>query len=194
MFYSYKSNLNAIIFNNENKWFPYKYTINSVYKEKKIFTEVIWDKKTKDLKFQLKPPLNFKRVHRIFEKNLKKVIDPITGLMRVIQNLNTNKSCSNNFKIFDGRRRYDVIIKPFGNIFLENDRPRAFKGNAFVCGIKFYPLGGHRLKSKWNPKNDKFSDIKIFFSDIDKKLNLPVRMVIKRWFGKIVVRLLKENT
>ncbi len=194
MLYSYQSNLNAIIYKNENTWIPYKYTTNSIYNEKNFFTEVIWDKNSKDPRFQLNPPLNLKKVHRILDKNLKKTIDPITALMRVIQNLNLNKSCNNNFKIFDGRRRYDVIIKKFGNIFLDKDRPRAFEGNVIVCGIKFYPLGGHRLKSKWKPENDKFTDIKIFFSDIEKKLNFPVRMVISRWFGTIVIRLLKENS
>ena len=193
VFYSYKSNLNAIFYNDENKWFPYKFTINSIYKDKKIFTEVIWDKKTKDLKLKLDPPLNLKKVHRISDKSLKNVIDPITALMRLIQNLSLKKSCRNKFRIFDGRRRYDVITKGFGNIFLENDRPKSFKGNAIVCGIKFFPLGGHRLKSKWKPENDKFKDIKIFFSNKEKNFNFPIRMVIKRWFGTIVVRLLKEN-
>ncbi len=193
VFYSYKSNLNAIFYNNENKWFPYKFKINSIYNDKKIFTEVIWNKKTKDLKVQLDPPLNLKKVHSIIDKNLKNVIDPITALMRLMQNLSLKKSCRKKFRIFDGRRRYDVITKGFGNIFLENDRPKSFKGNAIVCGIKFFPLGGHRLKSKWKPENDKFKDIKIFFSNKEKNFNFPVRMVIKRWFGTIVVRLLKED-
>ena len=32
-----------------------------------------------------------------------------------------------------------------------------------VCGLRFYPIGGHYLDSKWNPENDKFSDIKLYF-------------------------------
>ena len=81
VFYSYKSNLNAIFYNDENKWFPYKFTINSIYKDKKIFTEVIWDKKTKDLKLKLDPPLNLKKVHLNKRQNQREILRCLLGFL-----------------------------------------------------------------------------------------------------------------
>ena len=68
------------------------------------------------------------------------------------------------------------------------------RGNTIVCGLKVNPLGGHRLKSKWKPKQDKFEDVKLYFASYHKYIFLPVRVDISRWFGNIVVRLLEQKT
>ena len=98
-----------------------------------------------------------------------------------------------NYQIFDGRRRYDLKIKNLGKENLINDRPKSFSGNVTICGVKMIPIGGHRLKSKWKPKQDKFSDFKIYFGKTSSGLLFPVRMNLERWFGTVVVRLINKN-
>ena len=71
--------------------------------------------------------------------------------------------CNSSYRIFDGRRRYDLAIKELEKKYLINDRPRAFKGDTVVCGLKFTPIGGHRIESKLNSELDKFTDIHLFF-------------------------------
>ena len=73
--------------------------------------------------------------------------------------------------------------------FLKKDRPKTYEGNVIICGLRFYPIGGHNLDSKWKPENDKFSDIKLYFGFLNKKV-FPVRMEINRWFGSIITRII----
>ena len=53
MLYSYQSNLNAIIYKNENTWIPYKYTTNSIYNEKNFLQKLYGIKTLKTRGFNL---------------------------------------------------------------------------------------------------------------------------------------------
>ena len=76
--------------------------------------------------------------------------------------------------------------------FLKNDRPKSFNGKVLVCGLKVTPLGGHRLETKWKPNEDKFTDFKIFFGETSSGRTLPVRMNLERWFGTVIIRLIRD--
>ena len=145
------------------------------------------------MRYENNPIIDLKKVHPINKKNLKNVIDPITAFINVIERISIEKKCDTSFKIFDGRRRYNLKIKTLGSSFIENDRPKSFKGDVLICGLKVLPLGGHRLKTKWKPAKDKFTDFKIFFGKTISGQVLPVRMNLERWFGTITIRLLEKR-
>ena len=113
--------------------------------------------------------------------------------MRVIEKINEEYACDQNLKVFDGRRRYDLEIKTIGNSTIDNDRPKSYKGNVLICGLRVFPIGGHRLKTKWKPSEDKISDIKVFFGKNQNKDYVPVRVQIERWFGTVVIRLIRKT-
>ena len=191
--YSYRSQIISNTLFKNNEWLPKKYFIKSTFNKKKTSTEVTWDLLSGTIKSKLDPPLDLKKVHKIDKKSLKDVVDPISTIFNIIKKLNKFKSCNNKFKIYDGRRRYNIILKNFGDYFLEKDRVKSFHGATIVCGIKFIPIGGHRLKSKWKPQEDSFEDIKIFFSNLDENAIIPVRVDIKRWFGTVIIRLFSDD-
>ena len=150
---------------------------------------VEWDNSNNVLKFKNTPKLDLKKVNKIPQNTIFNVLDPFTALINTIDNLQLNNSCINKFRIFDGRRRYDLEIIELSRSFLKKDRPKTYEGNVIVCGLRFYPIGGHYLDSKWKPENDKFSDIKLYFGFLNKKF-VPVRMEINRWFGSIITRII----
>ena len=192
-FYNYKSKISSVAHRKDKKWLPYNYKIESIYKNQSFLAKVSWNNINQNLTFKIDPPLDLKKVHKIVDKSLEQVIDPITGLMNLIDTLDKNQSCDEMFKIFDGRRRYNVYFKKIGNLYLNKDRPKSFSGNTIVCGLRIFPIGGHRLKSKWKPEKDKLEDIKVYFAKYNQNTMFPVRLDISRWFGTIVVRLLKDN-
>ena len=192
-FYNYQSHLmsESILYNNE--WFPSSLIVKSFVNDEKRLSKVKWIDGKNTLRYEINPPLNLEKVFPIPKESLVDIIDPITAFLQIIQNIKTNKDCSGKYRIFDGRRRYDVISKKLGKFFLENDRPRSFRGQTVICGFKFLPIGGHRVKSKWKPENDKFTDVKIYFANVKENLIFPVRMTLTRWFGEIIVRLLNDD-
>ena len=191
-FYEYQGELSSWSIKNREAWKPHKFSTNGFFKNKNRFSELSWDKDN-SVSYKINPVLDLKEVYDVDQSSLKNVMDPLTSIINVIENIKTTKTCDQSFKIFDGRRRYDLIIKTLGKENLVNDRPKSFSGNVTTCGVKMIPIGGHRLKSKWKPKQDKFSDFKIYFGKISSGLLFPVRMNLERWFGTVVVRLISKN-
>jgi len=193
LLYNYKSDLIASSYKEDQIWWPNLYMVYSSVRNKKYYSKVFWNERNKKLNYKIDPLLDLEKVYDVPKSTLKNVIDPITAIIRVIEKINKNKPCDTKLRIFDGRRRYNLSTKELEKKYLINDRLRSFKGDTIVCGIKVTPIGGNRIESNWEPENDKFSDIKVFFGIVAKDLHLPVRMKLNRWFGTITFRLLKHN-
>jgi hypothetical protein len=192
--YNYKSDLVASSYKRNEIWRASSYIVNSKLRDKLYYSKVFWNKEDNNLKYEIDPPLDLEKVYDVPQSTLKNVIDPITAILKVIEKINKNKPCNSKLSIFDGRRRYNLSAKELENQYLVNDRPRSFKGDTVVCGVKITPIGGHWIDSEWKPEMDKFSDIKVFFRSGVKGFHLPVRINLSRWFGTITVRLLKHNS
>jgi hypothetical protein len=193
LFYNYESELITNSYKEENIWKADNFLVNGILNSNKRYTNVNWPKNNKELYYRTIPILDLKKVYNVSKSSLKNVIDPITAILKVIENIKKESPCDIKLRIFDGRRRYDLLTKHLGKTFLKNDRPKSFSGNAIICGIKIIPLGGHRRNSKWQPEEDQFSDFKMFFGRTTSGALFPVRVSLERWFGIVTVRLLKSN-
>ena len=191
-FYEYQGELISVSLENNKMWKPYKFTTESFFNNKNRYSDLTWGL-DKSVSYELDPLLDLKEVHGIDKLSLTNVMDPLTSIINVIENIKNKKNCDQSFKIFDGRRRYDLKIKSLGEAILKNDRPKSFSGDVIICGLRMFPLGGHRLKSKWKPEEDKFSDFKVFFGTTSYGSLFPVRINLERWFGTVVIRLISKN-
>ena len=189
--YKYEGDLYASSVRGNNQWFPKIFSASGIFNNKERSSKLDFENNL--VKYKNYPVLDLKKVHPINQSTLIGVIDPITAFINIIEKINAYQQCDETFKIFDGRRRYDLKIKSLGITLLENDRPKSFNGKVIVCGLKVKPLGGHRLETKWRPNEDKFSDFKIFFGETSLGRTLPVRMELERWFGTIIIRLIRDK-
>ena len=189
--YKYEGDLYASSVRGNNQWFPKIFSASGIFNNKERSSKLDFENNL--VKYKNYPVLDLKKVHPINQSTLIGVIDPITAFINIIEKINTYQKCDETFKIFDGRRRYDLKIKSLGITLLENDRPKSFNGKVIVCGLKVKPLGGHRLETKWRPNEDKFTDFKIFFGETSLGRTLPVRMELERWFGTIIIRLIRDK-
>ena len=192
VFYEYEGELFSSSKKETDIWLPDKFLTKGIFNKKLRSSHLNWGANNL-VNFENNPIIDLKKVHPIDKENLTNVLDPITAFINIIERINIKKNCDTSFKIFDGRRRYNLKIKTLGSSFIENDRPKSFKGDVLICGLKVLPLGGHRLKTKWKPAKDKFTDFKIFFGKTISGQVLPVRMNLERWFGTITIRLLEKR-
>lgn len=191
-FYEYNGELYSSSIKKKKIWTPKIFSTKGIFNNKLRISIINW-KDNNLVEYKNDPILDLTKVHNIDQSTLKEVIDPVTAFINIVEEINLTERCDKSFRIFDGRRRYDLQVKSLGNTFLINDRPKSFNGNTLICGLKIIPLGGHRLETKWKPKEDKFSDFKIFFGTISSGRLLPVRMNLERWFGTVTVRLIGNN-
>ena len=122
-FYEYQGELSSWSLKNGASWKPHKFTTNGFFKNKNRISELNWDKDN-SVSYKIDPVLDLKEVHDIDKSTLNKVIDPLTSIINVIESIKNTETCDQSFKIFDGRRRYDLKINmkalEFINLYLEH--------------------------------------------------------------------------
>ncbi len=193
VFYEYVGELNTSSIKETDIWFPHTFIAKGVFNNKPRSSFLHW-RVNNLISYKNIPIIDLEKFHPIDKENLKNVLDPITAFLNVIEKISSENKCDASLEIFDGRRRYNLKIKTLENSFIENDRPKSFKGDVLICGLKITPLGGHRLKTKWKPTEDKFTDFKLFFGKTNFGRILPVRMNLERWFGTVTVRLMEKRS
>ena len=145
-----------------------------------------------------------------------RLIDPVSVLLKTVQRLNENKACSNEFFVFDGKRKYKVTVKHVDDENLSRDRLWTFSGPVVHCQMKLFsaklfkgnkseypeeiggpttdlPIGGSTANTKYRdldnnqwPFNNEERVIDIWFSN--EKEYIPVKFTITTPLGLIIGR------
>lgn len=95
------------------------------------------------------PELDLNEVHPIENEFLTNSIDPLTAMLRSLATIDRDDKCGGTYQIYDGLRTSQLTLYDLGKDHIKADRPSAFSGNVWKCGVVSKPTGGHRLKSRW---------------------------------------------
>jgi hypothetical protein len=83
----------------------------------------------------------------VTKEQLRGVLDPMTGaFVRSRPDLPDAdlRVCKETMPVFDGERRFDIILTPKQRTKVENKTPNGYSGFAAVCRVKFVPISGYR--------------------------------------------------
>ena len=98
----------------------------------------------------VEPPPDLEEVNALPEGAEIGTIDPLSVIAGLSEAMTQGEACSGEFQVFDGRRRYDLIVTDKGLQRFEANDYSIFQGEARACGIEYRLLGGDRKeKSKY---------------------------------------------
>lgn len=98
----------------------------------------------------VEPPPDPEEVNALPDDAEAGTIDPLSVIAGLSETLTQGAECSGEFRVFDGRRRYDLIVTDEGTQHFEANNYSIFSGEARACGIEYRLLGGDRKeKSKY---------------------------------------------
>ena len=96
------------------------------------------------------PPPDLSEVFPIPRGLVKETVDPLTAIVQINRRLERGMGCNVKLPVFDGRRRYDLILEDKGESTFKQTPFSIFKGKAFICKMNVNMFGGHkREKSKY---------------------------------------------
>lgn len=116
--------------------------------------------------------------------------DPISALLLPVVS-NGTSPCERSLPLFDGRRRYDLQLRPDtpGGVMTEMNGPdEAYSGPVMRCTVKMIPVAGYERKTliKLLERDD---SIKVWLAPVeDGRFWVPVRMTLRTPFGGAVMR------
>jgi hypothetical protein len=118
------------------------------------------------------------------------VTDPLTALLIPEEdNAGTapnKESCNRTLSIFDGRRRYDLVLS-FKRI--EDIRDKPLPGRVLVCNVILHPIAGHRASSMITKYVADRRDIEISFAQIaGTNVLAPFRLMVPTLIGTMAVQ------
>ncbi|MZR32518.1 DUF3108 domain-containing protein [Sneathiella litorea] len=122
--------------------------------------------------------------------SLTNTIDPMTAILTMTNRLEKGKGCNAQLPIFDGHRRYDVLLTetPMRNI--KPSRYSVFDGQAIGCKIDFIRKGGFPANRNYDRPPNADQEIIVWAgAPIRNGRIVPVRMTLDTQFGVMELHL-----
>jgi len=118
------------------------------------------------------------------------VTDPLTALLIAEEDnggiVPNKESCNRTLSIFDGRRRYDLLLS-FKRI--EDIRDKQLAGRVLVCNVILHPIAGHRASSMITKYVADRRDIEVSFAQIaGTNVLAPFRLMVPTLIGTMAVQ------
>jgi len=120
------------------------------------------------------PPFDKNKLSPIDNDTLVNVIDPITAII-YLGNYKLNKKCTINYKIYDGKRRYNL-----------NYTNKFTKGDYTICRLTQKKIGGFKLSSDKNNIFKPAQEIDTYFKNIDNEYILE-KIITKNNFSNLLI-------
>jgi hypothetical protein len=190
-FSSFQSRAKADLVLKNSGWTPETLFMERISGRKTVLSRVAWDDDSNVSTESRVPEMDLGEVYPLTAQMRVNVLDPYSAVLRLIHHIETTGDCTESYEIFDGRRRNRLHFETLGTTNLTETRPGEFAGEALICSLKFEPIGGHQIESKWRSdgKDDNDDRIKMFFGRPLQGQIVPVRVEVDSWIGAIVGRL-----
>lgn len=124
-------------------------------------------------------------------------LDILTGTLVMLQTAKNTNKCQGSFPMFDGKRRFNVVLKDDGKETLQASRYSSFSGEALRCTLEVQPVAGFEPKDQkrgWmavqNHTEARHMLPTIWLAKLDDTGQVvPVRMEIASEYGSVVAHL-----
>ncbi|WP_083241225.1 DUF3108 domain-containing protein [Methyloceanibacter stevinii] len=83
---------------------------------------------------------------KVTKEQVQRVVDPLSGAFLTARSNDTRANlsvCNQVIPVFDGRSRYDLVLKPKKRVMVQNRGKGNYSGPAAVCQVKFVPISGY---------------------------------------------------
>lgn len=114
-------------------------------------------------------------------------VDPTSAVLTLMQTLAASGSCEARIRVFDGKRRYDMVSRHGGDWLLKATDYNAYGGPAAECVVAIERLAGFRKRRLAQRYPSEFS---IYLGRVREDLPpVPVRLHTSNLFGAIRMHL-----
>lgn len=122
--------------------------------------------------------------------SLTNTLDPMTAILTMTNRLEKGMGCNAELPIFDGHRRYDLMLSEKPERYFKPSRYSVFEGNAVGCKIDIVRKGGFRVNQDSDRNANNEQDVIIWAgSPIENGHVVPVRMRMETQFGMMEMHL-----
>ncbi len=122
--------------------------------------------------------------------SLTNTIDPMTAILTMSNRLEKGMGCKAELPIFDGHRRYDMLLSEKPGRYFKPSRYSVFEGNAIGCKIDIVRKGGFPSNRNYERDPNANQEVVVWVgAPIENGHVVPVRMRMDTQFGVMEMHL-----
>ena len=122
--------------------------------------------------------------------SLRNTIDPMTAILTMSNRLSKGEGCNAKLPIFDGHRRYDLILSEKPERYFKPSRYSVFEGQAIGCKIDVVRKGGFRVDQEAARTTNNDQEVIVWVgAPIENGNVVPVRLQLETQFGMMEMHL-----
>jgi len=128
---------------------------------------------------------------KVRAQHMKGVVDPLSAFLTPTLVRKSNGSpCDQYFKLFDGKLRFDVELKPKRTQILKSKARGAYRGKAYVCSARWKPIAGHDPGDSTNRYMAANKTIEVYMIPVDgyEEYFAPYYISFSTPFGSVTIR------
>lgn len=121
----------------------------------------------------------------------KGTIDPLSATLTMLMKLAEGERCEGAFRVFDGRRRYDMSVSSGGQAVLPRLHSSVFSGSAQSCNFQLKRIAGFWKKRDDEPRRRVTEPTLWVASPMTAVPPVPVRFTADTGFGELRIHLVR---
>jgi hypothetical protein len=176
-----------------NKIAPLRYEQRGTFRGKPRSVEIGYrDGRVSEIKIE-PPPADDNDREPVGLDALLGSVDPLSGIMGVLMQVDRGGTCTGRYDGFDGRRRFTIEFTDRGIERVEAGKPLAFNGDARGCDFVYRQTGGFMRRVTWGPDRQREPQIgRAWLAEaISRAPIVPVRIEIDNNWGRTIAHLRK---
>ncbi len=146
------------------------------------------------LDVRIEPEKDAKRLAEMPETLTFGTLDPASAVFSIIEAFTHVGRCEGSIPVYDGRRRYNLVVTQVGERTLRPSSYGMYSGPATVCRVAVEPLAGFKKKKKKRSNRAFPSTVKVWMAPVaEGEVAVPVRLEGKTGMGRMVLHLVEAQ-
>ena len=168
--------------------FPLMYSNRDFRKNKQGHMTLIYKNNLPFIKSAQPDPRNDKR-RKVSKIELLNTLDPASAILSIGLFLKNKKKCNISKPIFDGKRRYNIVLKYMGLEKIIDSNKLDNKSTYMKCSFSIQKISGYTKKEL---KKYPSEGILWYNSEIQTNIKIPDKIMINTIYGKYINYLKKK--
>ncbi len=174
-------------FGNLNELQPDQYDVRSTWRDQDRLVAIRYEDAAKP-KIEVLPPAEDDDRDPVPMEQIVGTVDPVSAALALIEQTAAQGRCQGEVPVFDGRRRYNMVVRHIGPAVVSPSDYSPYAGDAVECRAGVKRIGGFWNSSKAD--EHKYNEVRIFLAPILEDVPpVPIRLEAKNDFFSVIVHM-----
>ena len=166
---------------------PDQYEVRSKWRDQNRLVAIRYDDAARPV-VEVDPPAEDDNRDPVPMDQIVGTVDPMSAVLTLLERTARLGRCQGEVPVFDGRRRYDMVIRHIGPTEVSASRYSPYAGPAVECRAGMKRIGGFWNNTKTDEHD--YKELRIFLAPLREDVPpVPVRLEAKNDFFSIIIHM-----